>query len=167
MSDNGILTGVRIILMVSRIGTENTVASFGLLTDVSITDGIDWGAIKVIGSLPTAEFAPLDYNVTVDAGKYIRLPGYTPSSGGQAVDSSGNLREEGIFPKYGSSDIEFLNNVLVMSSGLTGQIQLIDTNISIGTIEGLLPAQRVLSTGANQFVNNKLTFVARLFRDNE
>lgn len=160
--DNGILTGVRVRLEVQRINAGIT-TTLGLLTDVTISDGIDWAAIKVIGSLPTAEFAPVDYNVTIDCGKLYRLPAGVKNQGGEATNSAGSLVEEQIFPASGTTDEEFLLNVVNMSTGLNGRV-ITTTGIVLGQLDGMLPAQRVLRVPANALVTNHLTFVARMFK---
>lgn len=169
MSDNGILSGCRVVLEIQRIG-QTSPEVLGLLTDVTITDSVDWAAIKVIGSLPTAEFAPVDYSVTIDAGKFYRLPRKTSSSSSEASggeSSAGTLRQVGIFPKYGNSDVAFLQAAVEMSNGLLGRVRTIDGDVQLGRIIGMLPAQRVLRVQANSLVTNSLTFVARIFQDEE
>lgn len=168
MADNGILSGCRVVLEIQRINGTSP-SPIGLLTDVTITDSIDWAAIKIIGSLPTAEFAPVDYSVTIDAGKFYRLPGtvapLNDASGGP--DSAGSLKRLGIFPKYGGTNLAFLQAAVAMSGGLLGRVRTIDGDTQLGLIIGMLPAQRVLRIQANALVTNSLTFVARIFQDEE
>lgn len=124
-------------------------------TQVAYASGCDgseeimYEPVEVLDNLPVKEHAPVGYRVTFNANIF-----RTVASGASTDVAPGSLKEQGIFPKFGTRGERILQMTPV-----TVFIQDRNTGKVLYVIEGVKPASQNFSVTARGIVAQNVSFV--------
>ncbi len=143
ITDKKVLNGARV-----RISIDGKPVGFG--ENLSISSGITWARVKVIGNIETKEHVPDDYNVSGSLATFY------------LVDQT--LKSQGFAARLGTSAEEHLQNLL-NNSDLAMMLEDAALGNLLGVLEGVKFGMQNMRIGAQGVVGFDVSFEALRFKD--
>lgn len=113
------------------------------------SEEIQYEPVEVLDNLPVKEHVPVGYRVSFNANIF-----RTVSSGASTDVAPGSLKQQGIFPKFGTRGEKILQ-----MEGVTVLIQDRNSGKVLYVIEGVKPASHNFSINARGVVGQNVSFV--------
>ena len=122
------------------------------------SEEIQYEPVEVLDNLPVKEHAPVGYRVTFSANIF-----RTVASGASTDVAPGSLKEQGIFPKFGSNGENILKLI-----GVQVFIQDRNTGKTLYVLDNVKTASHNFSMTARNVVSQNVSFVCtRMFDESE
>lgn len=143
MERGKVITGARSKLLIEG-------KPIGWATDITVTEGIDYGESIVLGSIEVQEHVPNIYRVRLQFGTL--------------TISGKSLKQQNIFPKCGTTESDRLRNIIN-----TGEmvVAVLDdhTNAIMHVVTGVKLSEQTITIQAGNISGTSVTAVARTLKD--